>query len=195
MAKHKKKHKKHRKRNKDDKITFGKGLAAGGEISSTVGVWVSWIVAVILWLGGLYFIALGIAGRTPLFDSGSCELTDNNCSLNSETSCNKKNNGCQWNGTTNACESGNNRCEGVNEATCKSLTNLNNGNCKWYAPSRLTGETRVIYCLIGIAMIAFGVGIIFFARWWKRKVHSNKNLAAFAGGATAADILGRAFRG
>ena len=188
MAKHKKKH---RKRNKDDKITFGKGLAAGGEISSTVGVWVSWIVAVILWLGGLYFIALGIAGRTPLFDSGSCELINDNCSGSTQLDCNRM--GCNWNGNT--CEPNNNMCQGVNEDTCKQRHRVNNGNCKWYAPSRLTGETRVIYCLIGIAMIAFGVGIIFFARWWKRKVHANKNLAAFAGGATAADILGRAFRG
>ena len=191
MTKHKKKHKKHKKR-KNNKITFGKGLAAGGEVSSTVGVWVSWIIAVVLWLGGIYFIALCIAGRTPLFDNGSCQLLGNCSKEMDATNCTAIT-GCIWNGN-DTCEAINNPCDGVTEDTCRKYSTVSNGNCKWYSPSRLTGETRVMYCLIGIAMIAFGVGIIFFARWWKRKVHANKNLAAFAGGAAAANILGSALR-
>ena len=184
--------KKHRKNRKNKNITFSGSLAAGGEVSSVIGIVIAWIMAVCLVLGGLYFGGMGIVGKTPLFDDGTCQTTTQliGCIGRSSDDCTAP--GCYW--SNNTCNN-TDPCSGLAESSCTSGPPPSGHKCAWNPPERLSGGTRAMYIGIGVAMIAFAVGIVLFAYWWNRKVHQDKNLAAFAGGAAAVNILGGAFRG
>ena len=189
-----KKGKKRKNRNKnrtrgDKKITFGGALAAGGEVSSVIGIVVAWIMAVCLVLGGLYFGAMGIVGKTPLFDDGTCASNAPDPCMGDSPPCGS---GCFKSG--DSCYRPD-PCSGAAESSCKNVkTGAYGGKCVWNPPERLSGGTRAMYIGIGVAMIAFAVGIVLFAYWWNRKVHQDKNMAAFAGGVAGIQILGSAFR-
>lgn len=170
-------------------VTFGGALAAGGEVSSVIGIVIAWIMAVGLVLGGLYFGGMGIVGHTPLFDSGSCQTSGtDNCLNQSITNCGI---GCS---VKNGMCIGSNPCGGATEESCPKQSNSTN-KCSWNPSEQLTGGTRAFYIVAGLGMIAFAVGIVLFAYWWNRKVHQDKNMAAFAGGLTAMNVMGSAFRG
>ncbi len=171
-------------------VTFGGALAAGGEVSSVIGIVVAWIMAVGLVLGGLYFGGMGIVGHTPLFDSGSCQASGiDNCIANTPPNCGD---GCYV--ENNMCVA-NDPCAGANKESCPNVPGGNSGKCVWNPSEQLTGGTRAFYIVIGLGMIGFAVGIVLFAYWWNRKVHQDKNMAAFAGGLTAMNVMGSAFRG
>jgi len=194
MAKKKKgKKTKHRRGEKHHhgKVTFGGALAAGGEVSSVIGIVIAWIMAVGLVLGGLYFGGMGIVGRSPLFDSGSCQPSGgvDNCILNDPPNCGT---GCS---DVNGVCVANNPCAGATKESCPKQSGGISGKCSWNPAEQLTGGTRAFYIVIGLGMIAFAVGIVLFAYWWNRKVHQDKNMAAFAGGLTAMNAMGSAFRG
>ena len=179
------KHKKHKKRG--GKITFGRTMAAGGEVSSIIGIVIAWIMAVVLVLGGLYFGGMGIVGKTPLFDNGECaSIQPDPCIGNPPCRPNCLKNGDYCYSTDH--------CSGASESSCPKVnTGLRGGKCQWNPSERLSGGTRAMYIGISVAMIAFAVGIVLFAYWWNRKVHQDKNMAAFAGGLTAINVLGSAF--
>ena len=172
-------------------VTFGGALAAGGEVSSVIGIVIAWIMAVGLVLGGLYFGGMGIVGHTPLFDSGSCRgMNPTGCVTHvSEKTCIGD---CSWDGSECVYDD---PCAGATKESCPGVSGQAGGPCKWYPVEQLTGGTRAFYIAIGLGMIAFAVGIVLFAYWWNRKVHQDKNMAAFAGGLTAMNVMGSAFRG
>ncbi len=171
-------------------VTFGGALAAGGEVSSVIGIVVAWIMAVGLVLGGLYFGGMGIVGHTPLFDSGSCQASGvDNCILNKPPNCGI---GCYAENDMCVIDD---PCAGATKESCPNVSGGNSGKCVWNPSEQLTGGTRAFYIVAGLGMIAFAVGIVLFAYWWNRKVHQDKNMAAFAGGLTAMNVMGNAFRG
>jgi len=182
MAKKKKaKKRKTRRGEHHGKVTVGSALAAGGEVSSVIGIVVAWIMAVGLVLGGLYFGGMGIVGHSPLFDSGSCQPSGvDNCMANEPPTCGPV---------------ADDHCGGANKESCPNQSGGTSGKCVWNPAEQLTGGTRAFYIVIGLGMIGFAVGIVLFAYWWNRKVHQDKNMAAFAGGLTAMNVMGNAFRG
>jgi len=171
-------------------VTFGGALAAGGEVSSVIGIVIAWIMAVGLVLGGLYFGGMGIVGQTPLFDSGSCQPSGDNCTTLNPAQCGT---GCS--NVNGICVSNTHPCAGVTKESCPKQGGGISGPCKWNPSEQLTGGTRAFYIVAGLGMIGFAVGIVLFAYWWNRKVHQDKNMAAFAGGLTAMNVMGSAFRG
>jgi len=52
---------------------------------------------------------------------------------------------------------------------------------------------RVMYIIGGLLTILFGVGIIMLSYWFRRAVHRNKKMAAFAGGLGIINAAGAAF--
>jgi hypothetical protein len=170
-------------------VTFGGALAAGGEVSSVIGIVIAWIMAVGLVLGGLYFGGMGIVGHSPLFDSGSCQSSSDNCILSTPPNCGES---CHAENTI--CVADTHPCADATKESCPKSAGIH-GKCVWNPAEQLTGGTRAFYIVAGLGMIGFAVGIVLFAYWWNRKVHQDKNMAAFAGGLTAMNVMGSAFRG
>jgi len=180
---------KHKKHSKNKKITFGKTMAAGGEISSTIGVVIAWIMAFIMVLGGIYLISMGIVGRSDIFDSGICSASNPpKC-----TSGNKCIFPCQ--------RDPNNKYECIFNDPCsardKSSCNKNTAGmeCQYSNAPTFNTASRIERIIGGIFSILFGICIVLFSYWWRRKVYQDKNMAAFAGGITAANVLGSVFGG
>jgi len=160
VKKYKKSSKKKKKYNKSSMKDI---LAAGGEISSSIGVVMAWIVGVISILMGIFMIVIGIDPNLLFPNSGTCtdtSTTGNNPSKTDHT--------CMIIQDKEVCQS--------------------NQSCNWNK-SKIHGGFQVAYILGGLGLIAFSVGIIIFSYWWNRKVHENSNMAAFAGGMTAVNVL------
>ena len=174
------KRKKHRK---GGKITFGRTMAAGGEFSSSVGVIISWIIGILMALTGIYLILAGSFGRFDIFDGGQCQGTNippcpsivDKCGY----PCTQDSNGmCYYNDP----------CGGKSESSCKS-----DSGCTYSSSDTYSTGVRVMYIIGGLLTILFGVGIIMLSYWFRRAVHRNKNMAAFAGGLGIINAAGAAF--
>jgi hypothetical protein len=160
VKKHKKSsNKKHTK--KYNKASMKDILAKGGEISSSIGVVMAWIVGVIFILIGIFMIVIGI-DPSIIFSStnGNC-LPKKSDPTNTDTSC----------------------IGGYDKDTCQSIS-----SCNW-KEIKTHGSFQIAYILGGIGLIAFSVAIIIFSYWWNRKVHQDSNMAAFAGGMAMMNVL------
>jgi hypothetical protein len=175
------KRKKHRK---GGKITFGRTMAAGGEFTSSVGVIISWIIGILMALTGIYLILAGSFGRFDIFDSGQCSSPFGNapkCDGNPAPcsgKCSNINGICTWDDP----------CGGKSESSCKS-----DSSCTYSSSDTYSTGVRVMYIVGGLLTILFGVGIIMLSYWFRRAVHRNKNMAAFAGGLGIINAAGAAF--
>jgi len=149
----KKKHKK-----KHNKSSMKDVLAEGGEISSSIGVVMAWIVGVISVLMGIFMIVIGIDPSIILSNNGICSSNTTDPAIDPS-------------------------CDVNDKAMCQ-----DNILCNW-KEIKTHGSFQVAYILGGIGLIAFSVGIIIFSYWWKRKVHENSNMAAFAGGMAMMNVL------
>ena len=183
------KRKKHRK---GGKITFGRTMAAGGEFSSSVGVIISWIIGILMALTGIYLILAGSFGRFDIFDGGQCisqNPLQSSCSFNSTGEC-----------TSNAggeCENINGICDDVDPCSSYSKKSCKGAKlgvtCEYKDSGTYSTGVRVMYIVGGLLTILFGVGIIMLSYWFRRAVHRNKNMAAFAGGLGIINAAGAAF--
>jgi len=179
------KRKKHRK---GGKITFGRTMAAGGEFTSSVGVVISWIIGILMALTGIYLILVGSFGRFDIFDGGQCSTPYSDKPRCDGTypgqedgcgKCSKDSNGmCYYNDP----------CGGKSESSCKS-----DSDCTYSSSGTYSTGVRVMYIIGGLLTILFGVGIIMLSYWFRRAVHRNRNMAAFAGGLGIINAAGAAF--
>ena len=171
---------------KNKKITVGGALAAGGRVSTTIGVIFSYIGCAIMCVVALYLMGLGIFGKYPLFESGYCKQNPPPLCGSSASTCTGK--GCTWDSSTKTCMV-TNACNGIKEDSCKK-----SDGCEWSGPLYYTTETRILYICAGILLIGLGIGTVYLSIWFSRQAQKDQNFAAFAGGAAAVDILGNAFR-
>jgi hypothetical protein len=176
------KRKKHRK---GGKITFGRTMAAGGEFTSSVGVVISWIIGILMALTGIYLILVGSFGRFDIFDGGQCSspfgnapTCDGKTAPCPGTKCSNINGICTWDDP----------CGGKSESSCKS-----DSDCTYSSSGTYSTGVRVMYIIGGLLTILFGVGIIMLSYWFRRAVHRNRNMAAFAGGLGIINAAGAAF--
>ena len=171
---------------KNKKITFGGALAAGGRVSTTIGVIFSYVACAIMCLCALYLMGLGIVGKYPLFASGYCTQNPKPRCGATEQEC--KGLGCTWDSESNTCMV-TDACSGIEQDSCNKTS-----GCNWSGPLYYTTETRVLYICAGILLIGLGIGTVYISIWFSHQAQKDQNFAAFAGGAAAVDILGNALR-
>lgn len=174
------------KRRSRKKVTLGGALAAGGRVSTTIGVIFSYIGCVIMCIVALYVMGLGIVGKYPLFASGYCTQNPPPLCGASKDTC--KGRGCSWDDVSNTCLV-NDSCGGIEEDSCKKTA-----GCDWSGPLFYSTETRIMYICAGILLIGLGIGTVYLSMWFNRQAQKDRNFAAFAGGSAAVNILGNAFR-
>ena len=182
MVKHKRK--KHRR---GGKITFGRTMAAGGEFTSSVGVVISWIIGILMALGGIYLILAGSLGRFDIFDSGQCSSTSNPSCIGDpidkcKSPCHPENNFCDWHDP----------CEGRSKSSCAASL-AEKWQCNYTESPTYSTGVRVMYIIGGLLTILFGVGVIMLSYWFRGAVRRDKNMAAFAGGLGLINAAGAAF--
>jgi hypothetical protein len=155
IKKHKKSSKKKYKK-KYNKSSMKDILVRGGEISSSIGVVMAWIVGIIFILIGIFMIVIGIDPGIVSTNNGICTTTTNPDA---------------W-------------CVGsIDKDSCQKIP-----TCNWHE-TKTHGSFQAAYICGGIALIMFSVGMIVFSYWWNRKVHADSNMAAFAGGMAAMNVL------
>ena len=156
VKKHKKSSKKKYKK-KYNKSSMKDILVRGGEISSSIGVVMAWIVGIIFILIGIFMIVIGIDPDIVSTNNGIC-MTARTTGPN------------MWCGSIN------------DKDLCQESL------CNWQE-TKTHGSFQAAYICGGIALIMFSVGMIVFSYWWNRKVHADSNMAAFAGGMAAMNVL------
>ena len=89
------------KRKSRKKITFGRALAAGGRVSTTIGVIFSYIGCAIMCIIAIYLMGLGIVGKYPLFESGYCTQNPPPMCGSTQETCTGR--GCSWDAESKTC--------------------------------------------------------------------------------------------
>lgn len=173
------------KRKSRKKITFGRALAAGGRVSTTIGVIFSYIGCAIMCIIAIYLMGLGIVGKYPLFESGYCTQDPPPMCGSTKETCTGR--GCSWDEDSKTCMV-TDSCSGIMEDSCKKTS-----GCNWSSPLYFTTETRILYICGGILLIGLGIGTVYLSIWFSHQAQKSENFAAFAGGAAAVNILGDAF--